>query len=136
MAGKKVKSLDSDSLHQLLQEHGTVYIRWSKSPYADARRGYSLNHASKSAEAGLSVMPLHLSDLQTGGDTELSFYAFDYAFAGPVASIWTGEVVGRGGDNEPLLSNPELLGTLDKSYLAELWELRNKARGVDLPNPF
>jgi hypothetical protein len=131
-----VVSLDSKALHKLLQSHGTLYVRWSRSPRADARRGYSLNHAGKSAEAGLSVMPLHLSDLQRGGDTELSFYILDYTFAGPVASIWTGEVVGRGGDNEPLLRNPKLLGTLDKSYLAELWELRNKARGVDLPNPF
>jgi len=122
-------------IEKAIRDHKTIYIRWSRSPRQDQKRGFSLDHGSGCREAGLSVMPIGLSDLERG-ETELAFFILDYSFAGPICSVWTGEVVGHGKDGEPLLGSPKLLGTISHSYLAKLWDIRNRARGTNTLNPW
>lgn len=106
MAYKTIKSLD-----QIKNIEGKVYVRWSKSIAKDKARGYSLAYGT-SAEAGLSCCEI-TKDAKgwEGEDWRLIRQLTEYKYiCGGTCWIITGEVVGTGEDNEPLLKNVEIIG--------------------------
>ena len=110
------------ALVAVVAEHVPVYVRWSRSPALDRRRGYSLNHASKTRERGLSVQtidPWVVEPTRCDRDSRVAALLLDYQFCGPVCSLWTGEVVGRGGDDEDVIEPRECLGIVGPRALAE-----------------
>lgn len=106
MAYKTIKSLD-----QIKNIEGKVYVRWSKSIAKDKKRGYSLAYGT-SAEAGLSCCEITKeAEGWEGEDWRLIRQLTEYKWiCGGTCWIITGEVVGTGEDNEPLLANVEVIG--------------------------
>lgn len=91
-----------------------AFVRWSKSPVADCRRGASTNWQTGRDEAGLSCNPLTpeswwLANGRTAaGWVEMQVRDYSYMrFQNPGARAWvlTGTEVGRGSDNEPLVAD-------------------------------
>lgn len=94
-----------------------VYVRWSQSILLDIKRGHSLRYGSQT-EYGLSACEID----PLWEDWRILRQIKEYEFTG-AANCWliTGEVVGRGGDNEPLLINIRVLGKVSKKLLAINW---------------
>lgn len=122
MSNREMRQIDRISTwHDLrakiiseVEASGTIYIRWSRDPRRDETRGYSLNHASHTSEGGLSVQTIDQSDLgHSWDDITIALYLTDYYYAGPVCSLWAGEIVGKGGDNEDVIGNAKLLAIVD-----------------------
>jgi len=106
MAYKTIKSLD-----QVRNIEGRVYGRWSQSIAKDKERGYSLAYGT-SAEAGLSCCEI-TKDAEgwEGEDWRLIRQLTEYKYiCGGNCWIITGDEVGTGEDNEPLLANVEVIG--------------------------
>ena len=101
MAYKTIKSLK-----QIRGLEGRVFVRWSQSVAKDQKRGYSLAYGT-SAEAGLSCCELD----KGGEDYKIIRQLTEYKYiCGGHCWIITGDVVGSGSDNEPLLANIEVIG--------------------------
>ena len=116
-----------EELKALIASEGQVYVRWSRSPRLDARRGYSYNHAGMSREPGLSVQTIAKDDMDHfDGDLRISLLLLDYRFCGPVCSLWTGEVVGHGGDNEDVITPTACLGIVSKDVIEMALQYRTK----------
>lgn len=113
---KSIKSLD-----QIKNTNGKVYVRWSQSINLDGKRGYSLKYGT-SAEAGLSCCEIDT----TWEDWRILRQISEYSFVGGSCWIITGDVVGTGEDNEPLLSNVKLIGKVSDSLLAIDWQAMKK----------
>lgn len=94
-----------NSLNEIRNIDGKVYVRWSKSIDLDNKRGYSLRYGSE-AEAGLSVCSID----PTWEDWRILRQIQEYSFLGGSCWIVTGDEIGRGGDNEELLENVVCLG--------------------------
>src|SRR3990167_4272724 len=92
-----------------------VFVRYSKSPVADCRRGVSHNYAVGRDEGGLSCESLACPAWwPVNGRTRrghLAMQVRSYAYllgqglGGTRAWVLTGREVGRGGDNEPLVAD-------------------------------
>ena len=93
-----------------------VYVRWSKSIALDNKRGYSLKYGT-SQERGLSVCRID----QTWEAWRIVRQLTEYQFCGGSCWIVTGDEVGRGEDNEELLSNVTCLGKVSSELLATNW---------------
>lgn len=107
---------------------GHIFVRWSRSPKADERRGYSLNHASMSREPGLSVQTIDLYDANRfDSDIRIALYLLDYRFCGPVCSLWSGELAGRGGDNEDTIVNAHIIGIVHDDIIIQAIKIRKEA---------
>jgi len=106
MAYKNIKSLD-----QIKNTEGKVYVRWSKSIAKDKKRGYSLAYGT-SAEAGLSCCEITKDgEGWYSEDWRLIQQLTEYKYiCGGTCWIITGDEVGTGEDNEPLLKNVEVIG--------------------------
>lgn len=110
---KKITTLDEIRNHP-----EKVYIRWSNSFAKDQARGYSLRYGSQS-EAGLSCVEIDPEWEDWRLLRKITEYEFTFA-----RHCWviTGDYVGRGGDNEPLVANIRLVGEVDKSLLKTDWK--------------
>lgn len=106
MAYKTIKSLD-----QIRNIEGRIYVRWSQSIAKDKERGYSLAYGT-SAEAGLSCCEITKdADGWESEDWRLIRQLTEYKYiCGGNCWIITGDEVGTGEDNEPLLANVEVIG--------------------------
>lgn len=107
----KVKVIKS--LEEIRSLPGDVYVRWSRSTKLDTERGYSLRFG-REPEAGLSACYIDKS----WDDWRILRQLQEYSFLGGVCWIITGEVVGRGGDNEPLLRNIVCLGKIGQELIS------------------
>jgi len=117
MTSRTIKSLD-----QIKNTEGRVYVRWSKSIALDNKRGYSLRSGT-SREAGLSACEIG----KDWDDQRILRQIAEYSFVGTSCWIVTGDEIGRGGDNEPLLTNVEVIGKVNDKMLkdAEIALLRS-----------
>lgn len=94
------------NLDQIRNSEGRIYVRWSQSIDKDQKRGYSLAYGT-SAEAGLSCCEID----RCAEDWRIVRQLTEYKYiCGGTCWIITGDVVGTGEDNEPLLANVEVLG--------------------------
>jgi len=109
---KTIKSLD-----EIKNANGKVYVRWSQSINLDSKRGYSLKYGT-SAESGLSSCEIDL----TWEDWRILRQIAEYSFVGGNCWIVTGDEIGKGEDDEPLLSNVKLVGKVSDSLLAIDWQ--------------
>jgi hypothetical protein len=132
----KIKGWDAlESLvKQTVAEQGAIYVRWSYYPKRDLVKGYSINYAQHTREAGLSVQTIDSGDMgRCDTDIRIAIYLTEYRFCGPVCSLWAGDVIGKGGDNEDVIGNLRLLATVDtlqvalRSKLSELLVLAGRA---------
>ncbi|MFA5424852.1 MAG: DUF6098 family protein [Phycisphaerae bacterium] len=101
-------------LNQIKNTGTKIYVRWSKSFAMDQKRGYSLRCGS-SREVGLSCCEID----PTWEDWCILRQIHEYFFCGGACWIITGDKVGTGGDDEPLLNNIKLVGKVSKKLLAQ-----------------
>jgi hypothetical protein len=106
------------SLNEIKNITGKVYVRWSKSFNLDRKRGYSLRYGTQ-AEAGLSVCEINT----TWEDWRILRQLNEYSFVGGSCWLVTGDEVGTGADNEPLLRNVKLIGKVADNLAKADWLL-------------
>jgi hypothetical protein len=104
------------SLDQIKKLPGKIYVRWSKSIALDNKRGYSLRYG-REAEAGLSCCVID----QTWEDWRILRQLQEYQFLGGSCWIVTGELVGVGGDDEPVLRNLVPFGKVSTKLTSANW---------------
>ena len=106
------------TVDQIRRVASPVFVRWSNSIEQDIERGYSLRYGTQ-PEMGLSSNDLDKS----WPDWRILRAIREYQFT-RAENCWliTGRVVGRGGDNEPLLADVEVIGRVDESLLAVNWK--------------
>lgn len=115
------------SLNELKNLNKKVYVRWSKSFELDKRRGYSLM-CGTSAEAGISCCEID----PTWEDWRILRQLQEYRYiAGGQCWLITGTEVGRGGDNEPLLRDIELVAQVSETLTAADWQSMEKHQKVE-----
>lgn len=117
-----------DELVALVESADTeLYVRWSRGPAADLAEPASRDGLTGVPLPGLSANPLHVEPWW--GDRSLRLWLarrlYDYRhlrdLRGPGVRAWvlTGEQVGRGPDNEPLVRHVRPLAWIDDATLAE-----------------
>jgi hypothetical protein len=105
------------SLQQIREIEGRIYVRWSVSFDLDKERGYSLRFGTQ-REAGISVCEIK----KEWADWRILRQLQEYRFCGGSCRLITGNYVGRGGDNEELIRDIELIGTVSENLLAADWK--------------
>ena len=114
-------------LEELVRSRETSYVRYSKGPEVDAHE-QSVDTESGLKLPGLSVNPLHPAGWWTRPLADwLARQVCQYQdlhHKNPARFPWVldGRVVERGPDNEPLLVDVEVLGTLSRGVLEEASE--------------
>lgn len=113
-----------------LVEQSTVplYIRWARvAPTRDIRLRASRNHATGRLEAGLSVERITPpADWPYPLRGYVAQQLTSYSSLGGRPYLLTGEEVGRGADNEPLLGDRRLVATIAEAVIAEARRLDPK----------
>lgn len=104
------------SLNQIKNQPSKIYVRWSKSIALDKQRGYSLRYGLQ-REVGLSCCEID----PTWPDWRTLRQIDEYSYYGGHCWIITGDEVGIGGDNEPLLDNVQLVGKVSQALLSQNW---------------
>jgi len=106
------------TIEQIKNTTGRIYVRWSNSITADIKRGYSLRCGNQE-EAGLSVVEID----PEWADWRILRKVTEYQFTG-ASHCWlvTGDEVGRGGDDEPLLDNVQLVGEIAQNLTNADWK--------------
>ena len=121
-----------DELQTLLDNTGQLYIRYSANIHGDVERGFSTNHATHQSEGGLSVNPLLCTYGAWSPDVYLPMQVADYSFmrmgVGLQAWILSGDECGRGGDNEPLLTNARVVAKLSNEAVEEACDWARERR--------
>ncbi|HEX4724766.1 MAG TPA: DUF6098 family protein [Pseudonocardiaceae bacterium] len=125
---------DLDGLVALVRAHGddNLYVRWSAGPDTDLVAGSGGHSASHDGLTGVPLPGLSANPLRTEpwwGDRSprlwLARRLFDYRhlaeLRGPGVRAWvlTGEEVGRGPDNEPLVRCRRPVAWIEDGALAE-----------------
>lgn len=105
-----------NTLDQIKNTNGKVYVRWSKSIALDNKRGYSLRCGTQS-EAGLSCCEID----KNWEDWRILRQLSEYRFVGGSCWIITGDEIGTGADDEPLLTNVNLIGKVSDALLSINW---------------
>jgi hypothetical protein len=118
-------------LEELVRSRETSYVRYSEGPDVDAHE-QSVDTESGLKLPGLSVNPLHPAGWWTRPlpdwlARQVCQYQ-DLHHKNPARFPWVldGRVVERGPDNEPLLVDVEILGTLSQDLLEEAGERYNR----------
>lgn len=93
----------------------TLYVRWETDGKKGMRRGYSINHVSGAREAGVSANSLMTNSLEWLAVSVLEYHGV----CGLYGWIVTGEEVGRGGDNEPLLAKVRVVAPVTDAMVEE-----------------
>lgn len=107
-----------NSLSQIKNTSGKIYVRWSRSIDLDKKRGYSLRYGTQ-AESGLSCCEID----PTWEDWRILRQLNEYCFVGGSCWLISGDVIGTGADNEPLLGNVELIGKVSDNLAEADWLL-------------
>ena len=107
-----------NSLNEIKNISGKVYVRWSKSLNVDKKRGYSLRYGTQ-AEAGLSACEIDT----TWEDWRIIRQLNEYSFVGGSCWLVSGNEVGTGADNEPLLGGVEVIGKVADNLAKADWLL-------------
>jgi hypothetical protein len=100
-----------------------LYVRWTRASVArDLRLRRSFNNQSGLFEAGKSVNNLVP---RLGWDSVMSPRAFvaqqlcEYSFLGSTCYLLTGNEIGTGGDNEPVLGDCQFVAVVGDQAIAE-----------------
>ena len=113
---KKIKETIESIREEARKNGGTIYVRYTDTPKREEDESfYSMNHNSNQSEAGLSVLDIGEEDSDVSICSALtSYYVLNY-FRGDTIYpfLFSGEEVGRGSDDEPLIINRTLLGSID-----------------------
>ncbi|MDN3292930.1 DUF6098 family protein [Streptomyces ficellus] len=123
-----VRSLEE--LGELVERHGSLYVRWSRGPSHDLGKTRSVDELTGIPMPGLSANPLQVE--RWWGDRSLRLWVarrlYDYHHLrrerdGDVRP-WTlrGREVARGPDNEPLLCDIEPVSWIDLAVIDEAKE--------------
>lgn len=117
------------SLAEIKNTNGKIYVRWSRSIAMDNKRGYSLRYGTQ-AESGLSCCEIDT----TWEDWRILRQLNEYCFVGGSCWIITGDEIGTGADNEPLLGNTVLIGKASDNLANSDWLLiwRNELLAKEL----
>ena len=100
-------------LRQVVEAHGMIYVRWSKFPAKDIARGYSLDHASGSRHAGLSVNRLTAEmDDVTLVSRILEYSYLEVSNPGLFAWLLVGDEAGRDSDGGVTVQNAQAVASL------------------------
>lgn len=105
-----------NSVEQIKNISGDIYVRWSKSIALDNKRGYSLAYGTQ-AERGLSACKID----QEWDEWRILRQLSEYIFCGGSCWLVTGDEVGRGQDNEELLINVMLIGKVSDELTSSDW---------------
>lgn len=126
---------DLDELVSLVEKAGDdLFIRWSRGPQADlADVPASQDDLTGVKMPGLSANPLAVEPWWDGRPLDLwvARRIYDYSHLrrqrGPRVRAWvlSGEVTGRGPDNEPLVRCKEPVAWIDGAVLTQAEELVN-----------
>ena len=119
-----------DDVAALVREDQGLYVRWSRDPRSDVRRGESVDSLTGVRLPGLSVNALDLEPWWSGHSVRLwvARRLYDYSHLpreqGPGVRPWVlhGEEVGRGPDNEPLVRDARPIAWIDDRVIAEAEE--------------
>ncbi|MBG0827499.1 hypothetical protein HS041_06955 [Planomonospora sp. ID67723] len=125
-------------LAALLGERRGLFIRWSRDLDGDRANGGSRDSLTGAELPGLSANPLDVEDWW--GERPIRLWAarrlHDYSHLrrerGPGVKAWvlSGEEVGRGPDNEPLIECREVVAIVDEAVMKEAGELVDR-QGCD-----
>lgn len=126
---RTINTLDElEAIVTKLQAEGKrVYVRYSRHPVADCKRGYSINHANGDEEAGLSCNSLQCpSWYPVNGRKVRGYLAMqvgDYSYmrfqGGAKGWLLTGTYCGRGSDNEALVSDARPVAYISDTLIEE-----------------
>lgn len=111
-----MKQIKSYKEYQSTIAEGNLFVRFTPSIKDDLRYKSSQNAITGRSEAGLSVNP-----------AEYLEYSF-LMLGGYKCYLLSGEIVGRGGDNEPLLKNFKVVAEVNKKVIDEATEAKEQAR--------
>lgn len=109
---KSVTSLDELAT---LATTATIYVRWEVRGQAGIKRGYSINHVTGAREDGISANALMLDNAEWLATSVLEYRGV----CGLNGWVITGDEIGRGSDNEPLLANVTVLAKIGDTLVAE-----------------
>ncbi|GGQ13308.1 hypothetical protein BKA00_006414 [Actinomadura coerulea] len=120
-----------EELAELLEARSRLFVRWSADPAADQSRPHSKDGLTGAELPGLSANPLAVEPWWGDRSTVLwvARRLHDYSHLErartPGARPWVlaGEEVGRGPDNEPIVTHPDLVALVDKTVLDQAEEL-------------
>lgn len=127
-----LECIDSlDDLAQLADGREDLFIRWSQSPAHDRKTGLSFDELTGVELPGLSANSLAVEPWWRDRPLKLwlARRLYDYGhlrhMRGPDVRAWvfTGTVVGRGPDNEPLVHCREPMAWLSDRVIAEATSL-------------
>lgn len=108
---------------ELIAAHGEqLFVRWGNPDQDDLISGRSFNAVTGRREAGVSV-----SRWWSEEEADLYKWIGEYQFLrinGPCRPyLLTGEVIGKGGDGEPVISNGALVAVIDDVLVKSLDEI-------------
>ena len=108
---------------ELIAAHGDrLFVRWGNPNQDDLILGRSYNAVTGRREAGLSV-----SRWWSESEADLYKWIGEYQFLrinGPCQPyLLTGEVVGKGGDGEPVIASAKVVALIDDSMVKSLDEI-------------
>jgi len=135
-----------DGLRELAAE-GVIYVRYSRGHRDDIRRGYSLNHQTRTREPGLSAQAIRPDDWQSGPGWVARLLA-DYAArllydADSYGWVCRARQVGTDADGCPAITDIITLAILDTelvrrciAYSRAVYERDRTHRGVNDTRPW
>ncbi|WP_228973250.1 DUF6098 family protein [Streptomyces sp. DH12] len=117
-------------LAELLERHGSLYVRWSRGPAEDLRTSRSVDHLTGITMPGLSANPLAIETWWEARPVRLwvARRLYDYCHLrqerGGDVRPWAlrGSEVARGPDNEPLVRDVEPVCWIDLAVIEEAQE--------------
>nr|CAD18991.1 hypothetical protein [Streptantibioticus cattleyicolor] len=126
-----------DDLARLADGSRGLYVRWSRGPRYDLRETGSADSLTGISLPGLSANPLDVDDWWAGRPLRLwvARRLYDYCHLrhdiGPGVRPWVlrGREVGRGPDNEPLLTDVRPIAWIDPEVIHEARDEVARQRG-------
>jgi len=110
-----------------------LYVRWDAAIGRSIKRGYSINHQTGAAEAGLSVNGLSGRDREWVG-THLVEY--EHLGMGTRPYLLRGTHAGTGSDGEDVLTNVTIVGAVSPQAIAEAKAISDqRLRTMAMNNP-
>ncbi|WP_369204455.1 DUF6098 family protein [Streptomyces sp. PU-14G] len=126
-----------DALSDLVTQRGQLFVRWSRGPAVDLQRGSSMDDLTGAAMPGLSASPLDVEEWWAGRPVRVwvARRLYDYSHLPRVRDartrpwVLTGEELGRGPDNEPLVRHVCPLGWIAGQVIAEANDIVTRQPG-------
>ncbi|MEU5832831.1 DUF6098 family protein [Streptomyces diacarni] len=126
-----------DALGDLVTRRGRLYVRWSRGPEVDLQRGSSMDDLTGTAMPRLSASPLAVEGWWDGRPVRVwvARRLYDYSHLPRLKDartrpwVLSGDELGRGPDNEPLVRGVSPLGWIADQVIAEAHEIVTRQPG-------